>query len=379
MRVLVVTVVHTPHDARIHHRQIRALRDAGVAVTQIAPFSATGTDPAAGVAGVRAVDVPRAVGRHRLAALRAARRRIARLAPDHDLVLLHDPELVLAVAGRLRRLPPVVLDVHEDLVAALVDDRPWIPTPLRPLARLAARRLERASEDHLAGLLLAEASYQQRFRRDHPVVPNLPWLPVDPPPAGTEPRVVYVGRLSVGRGAHELIAVGDALRAADVRRGAQGPAIHLEVAGAADADVLPALRAANDRGALVWHGYLPNDRAMALVRGSIAGLSLLHDLPNYRGSMPTKVVEYLAHGVPAITTPLPEAVALVRAADAGVVVEVGDVDATVAAIRRFADDAEVRLRAGAAGRAYVRTHRSWDARTDAFVTHLQRVAAVDRP
>ena len=51
---------------------------------------------------------------------------------------------------------------------------------------------------------------------------------------------------------------------------------------------------------------------MATIDGALAGLSLLRDLPNYRGSMPTKVVEYLAHGVPAITTPLPLAREIVQ-------------------------------------------------------------------
>jgi len=36
--------------------------------------------------------------------------------------------------------------------------------------------------------------------------------------------------------------------------------------------------------------------------------------------MPTKVAEYMAHGVPVVTTPLPLAVELVSAADGGFVV-----------------------------------------------------------
>ena len=37
MRVVVCTIVHHPADARIYHRQIRALLDAGHEVTYIAP------------------------------------------------------------------------------------------------------------------------------------------------------------------------------------------------------------------------------------------------------------------------------------------------------------------------------------------------------
>ena len=42
MRVLICTVVHHPADARIYHRQIRALLEAGHQVTYIAPFGEPG-------------------------------------------------------------------------------------------------------------------------------------------------------------------------------------------------------------------------------------------------------------------------------------------------------------------------------------------------
>jgi len=102
VRVVVCTIVHHPSDARIYHRQIRALLEAGHQVTYIAPvvaekFSAERTGPEAQVIGV-----PRAVGRNRLGALRAARRELARQADSADLLLIHDPELLLA-------LPPTLI------------------------------------------------------------------------------------------------------------------------------------------------------------------------------------------------------------------------------------------------------------------------------
>ncbi|MFA9446044.1 glycosyltransferase [Egicoccus sp. AB-alg6-2] len=374
MRVLIVTTVHTPLDARIHHRQIRALVAAGVEVTYAAPWSATETDPGEAVAGVRTLDLPRATGRRRVTAVRAARRLLGRVARAHqggfDLVVLHDPELVAAVVGRLDRLPPVVLDVHEDLVGSL-PDRPWVPSALRPLAARLARRLESWAERHLH-LLLAEDAYRHRFTRPHPVVPNLPWLPdAAPPDAGTEERVVYVGRVSRFRGAEELIALAGRLHAGG------GP--HVEVVGAADADVVDALRAADGRGELTWHGYLPNERALDRVRGAVAGLSLLHDVPNYRGSMPTKVVEYLSLGVPAITTPLPAARDLVTAAGAGIVVPFADADAAAAAVLELAADRERCAALGAAGRRHVAEHHSWDAVAPGFVEQLRQWAEQQRP
>ena len=78
MRVLVVTVVHDPQDARIRHRELRSIQDTGHDVTFAAPFTAYGrTAPD----GVTMIDLPRAVGRRRLAAVRAARAVIRRESP----------------------------------------------------------------------------------------------------------------------------------------------------------------------------------------------------------------------------------------------------------------------------------------------------------
>src|SRR5690606_16009188 len=138
--VLVVTVVHHPDDARIRHRQIQALLEAGWRVTYAAPFADYGLTRPVGVPGLDPVELPRASGRHRLPALRAARRLLRERAPRHDVVLLHDPELLLALGGL--SLDHVVWDVHEDTAAAL-EVRPWVPDPLRRPAAWAVRALER--------------------------------------------------------------------------------------------------------------------------------------------------------------------------------------------------------------------------------------------
>ncbi len=129
--MLIVTVVHDPDDARIRYRQLTALLAAGIEVTYAAPFEATHRRPPD---GVTALELPRAAGRQRFTAIAAARRLLHRIGPEHDLVLLHDPELLLAVPGLDRHRPPLVVwDVHEDTAAAL-RMKSWLPRPARPVA-----------------------------------------------------------------------------------------------------------------------------------------------------------------------------------------------------------------------------------------------------
>ncbi|GAA3305162.1 glycosyltransferase [Streptomyces cinereospinus] len=362
MRILVVTVVHHPEDARILHREIAALTERGHRVVYAAPFGARGVVPRPGVEGV---DLPRAAGRDRAAALRAARALLAGRGPEADVVLLHDPELLLALPGTLRRwrrsgrAPVTVWDVHEDTAAALTMKR-WLPAALRPPLRVAVRAAERLAERHVR-LLLAEEAYQDRFRRAHPVVPNLPTVPAAPPaPPGTD-RVVYLGHLSRARGALDLVETARLL----------APEVRVEVIGPADADVRDALAEAGRAGVLDWHGYLPNDLALARLSGALAGLSLLHDQPNYRHSRPTKVVEYMAHGVPVVTTPNPLAAGLVRRHRCGLVVPYGDPAAAARAVRRLRTEPRLRLDAAACGRAAALAELDWAERSAGFADLLE--------
>jgi glycosyltransferase involved in cell wall biosynthesis len=365
-RLLIVTVVHRPDDARILHRQLRTLRDDGFEVTYAAPWTTFGVEAPAGLA---TRDLPRAHGRHRLDALRAARQLLHDEADGFDLVLLHDPELLIAarLAG-ITDLPPVVWDVHEDTAVAL-GDREWIPGPLRSLLAVAVRRLERWAERHVH-LLLAEDGYRPRFRRVHPVIRNHPWARDRPAPdrdaaesarpAQAPWRVLYVGRLSRGRGLRELLALPRLL----------GTGYRVELAGPVDGDVADDLGAAVADGSVVWHGFVPNDRLPQLLDGALVGLSLLTDDPNYRVSMPSKVVEYLAHGVPVVATPLPAVVTLLEGEGGGTLVPFEDAAAAAGAIRAIAEDAPLRVRLVREGLAAAQV-RTWEVEGTRLSTTLR--------
>lgn len=373
MRVLVATVVHHPEDARILHREIAALLEHGHQVTYAAPFAARGVRPRPRP-GLEGVDLPRAVGRDRRTALREARRVLAERGARADVVLLHDPELLLALPGLRRGWragggpgPAVVWDVHEDTAAAIAMKR-WVPRALRPPVRAVVRAAERIAERRIH-LLLAEDAYQRRFRRTHPVVLNLATVPLSPPKPPGADRAVYLGQISRGRGAEDLIAMARLLH----------PEVRVEAIGAADGDVRGLLEAADRDGVLRWHGFLPNDQALARLDGALVGLSLLRDEANYRHSRPTKVVEYMAYGIPVVTTPTPLAAALVRANDCGIVVDFRDPRAAADAVRRLREDAGLRRAQGRRGRAAAAAGLNWPVHAEVFAGHLEGWASARAP
>jgi glycosyltransferase involved in cell wall biosynthesis len=371
---LVLTVVHNPEDSRIWQRQLKALIAAGWDVTYAAPFVAFGVEvqqsfPAVGGRGsLRCIDVPRASSRRRFRAWRAARMIMRSLAQDHDVVLVHDPELLLAAAGlRMRNL---TWDVHEDPAAAL-QVKSWMPALLRRPVAAAWRGAERVAERRHY-LLLAEHAYQQRFHQWHPVVANSVLVPKAITPAGDE-RVSYLGTVTMSRGCDTMIEVGRELR----RR--TGGAVTLEVIGEApDPEARQALQSATEAGYLSWLGFMRSEEALTRVSGSLAGLCLLRNLPNYRVSLSTKIVEYCALGVPVITTPLPLAVDLVRSEQIGFEVPWDDPGAVVDTILRLRADPALRLQIGINGHRVALREHDWNRLSTDFVRILDGVAKRQR-
>jgi glycosyltransferase involved in cell wall biosynthesis len=148
--------------------------------------------------------------------------------------------------------------------------------------------------------------------------------------------------------------------------------VETHIVGHADAASAGLLEQAQRDGVVTWHGYLPNEQALSVLEGATAGLSLLRDEPNYRHSRPTKVYEYLARGVPVITTPLPEAVYVVQESAGGVVVDFDDAEAVASQVRKLLDDDQLRQRMAQSGREWVATHANWSLDQEIFTAALTK-------
>ena len=355
MRVLVVTCSHSGGDARIVHRQARHLLNEGHDVTLIAPIP---VDLSADPVGLVRVSVPRARNLRRFRSWLACHKEVTAVRHKHDVLLIHDPEL-LPILCKSRRIIPIVWDVHEDFVAS-VTDRKWVLPILRKPTQLLIRLLQHWAKNNVA-LILAEHSYLDTFPQGK-VIPNSPWV-IDSPVSGVDtfPRVVYVGRLSRNRGLFDLIDLGHEL---------QGE-IRVELIGEVDTGLLDHLNAAVSAGYVTWQGGLANPRALNAVRGALAGISLLHNHPNYTHSLPTKILEYWAQGVPVVTTPLPIAVELIEATGGGEIIQFGDITECGKILRRWRDNPTLREKAANSGREYILENNNWNTDGQEFAIFLQ--------
>ncbi len=339
-RILVLSTVHQAEDPRIRRRTVAVLADEHD-VRYVTP-------PPGPVDAAAFTWRPLHGGRVRR--WFTAAREILR--GDVDLVSLHDPETIpLGLAASLLRRRAVVVDVHED-VPDQIRTKPWLPAPLRgPLAGLAAGLLRLA--ERVTTITLAEPNYAHLFARRHPVLPNYPDPDGLPAPAPSEGAVVYVGDVTEARGA--LLAV-EAVGALPEPRpplrliGRCAPALARRLAA----------RGAELGVAVDLPGFLPHPEAMAAATRAAVGLSPLADLPNYRHSLPTKTLEYLALGVPVLASDLPGTAEVLDGLPGVALVAPEDVTAWRDALAESLADPD-RRRAAREGAEAVRARFRWPA------------------
>ncbi len=266
----------------------------------------------------------------------------------YEVASLHDPEMLPAGIAAALLGRTVVFDVHENVPAQL-RTKDWIPGVFRrPLAWLVARML-RIAEKRLA-ITLAEEGYRELFSGTHPVFPN--YLVGQPPPPQDpdgEVGVVYLGDVTEARGL--LLAV-EAVAAAGATRmtvmGRCKPAFRSQLVATAEREGLD----------LVFHGFVDPDEALRISARALLGLSPLLDTPNYRASLPTKVLEYLAVGIPTVASDLPGTRRVVGEKPGVTLVAPGDVGAWQVAVAAVLADPGQRA-AARAGAAAIRASYVW--------------------
>ena len=315
--LLVLTAVHHPDDVRIRRKLIEALRsewNITYACREPGPSRRTG------------IEVRLLTGGRVLRNLRALR---IILRQEYDVLALHDPETLPAglLATWFRR-KKVVFDVHENIPAQILT-KDWLPKWSRRLVSRIAHSLLRLAERSMA-MTLAERGYAPLFRGSHPTFENLL-------PAGSLPRtegdgvgLVYLGDITEARGIFMLIRA--------VGRGIPGAELTL-IGPCSEGTERRVLDLADECDVAVeLAGRLEHNAALGRVAEARLAVSPLLDIPNYRMSMPTKLLEYLAVGVPVVTSDLQGTRATVEGLEGVVLVAAGDVDGWASALRTAMKD-----------------------------------------
>ena len=243
---------------------------------------------------------------------------LQRLHPN--IVIVHAPELLplTLLWQRLGQGRKFLYDIRENYALNITTQRVYQSLTQRWLAA-GLRWVETQAARHAAGLILAEASYSDElpFLTERPasrvVVLENKYQPAPAEslptharllPAPTEAlQLLYSGTISELNGVWEAIALTEQLH-----RAWPGGARLTIIGFCQQPELLQALRTkvADHPAWLTLIGgadLVPHERIVAQIGHSHIGLLAYRQHPSTERCRPTKLFEYLAHGLPIISTP----------------------------------------------------------------------------
>ena len=332
--ILLASVLKPVDDTRMHGKFARTLAAMGAPVA-VAGRASAGAHSEPGITPYPLWQGSRLSLARLLAQVRYWRL-LRRLRPA--FVVVHAPELLpLTLLWRaLEGGREFIYDIRENYALNVRTQQVYRGLARRALAA-GLRWVEGAAARRAAAVLLAEASYAGELPFLRALSPGRVLVlenkyqpapgealppPARPVPATTEPlRLLFSGTISVLNGVWEAIALARALRAAwpggavlTIIGFCQQPALlrELQAVAAAESPWLTLVGGA---------GLVPHTRIVAAMEQAHLGLLPYQPHPSTARCRPTKLFEYLAHGLPVLVPNNPLWTSAVRAHGAGLVVD----------------------------------------------------------
>lgn len=354
IRVVHITTVHRPFDARIFHKQCVSLARAGFDVTLI-----QGGETDEVRENVKIVPLGLIEGRIRRTTVGVWRAAMIARRLRADVVHFHDIELIWA--GLLLKLigtAVVIYDVHED-VAKDLQDKAYLPQWARWPISLGVRLFEWLACKMLDHASAATSAIAARFPpefvtliRNTPIVGEM--ARAEMPDFTDRPmRAVYLGGLAAFNGP---LAMVNAFALLPDRLGAR-----LTLGGVwPDPDVEARTKSLAGWSYVDFVGWVDRKDVGSVFAQSRCGLILYEPTPNVIESEPNKFFECMSAGLPIIVSNFPIWRRLIEQIGCGICVDPGDYQAIADAITWIMDNPHEAQAMGARGREAVLGGYNWD-------------------
>jgi glycosyltransferase involved in cell wall biosynthesis len=364
-RIVHFTTVHSRDDTRIFSKQCVSLAKAGYHVELIAPGDG---------ASIKTEEItcrPLNVPRNRMLRMTLGQIRMlgAVLASRADIFHFHDPELlptglILRLLGRR-----VIFDSHEH-IARDMGEKAWLPAFVRPLARAFGRLLECSADRFMSAVVVTTPGMRTAYPSGRTVLlRNLPKREEFSSTASWHGRgsiVCYVGLVSEFRGSRQIARLADLTSARVV------------VAGRLPENERLKLCAEPGWQKVDYRGSVDRQGVVTLLSTAQVGLATLLPMRNFDDSIPTKLLEYLAAGIPVVASDFTSWRELTEGRDCVIFVDPLDDKAIARAVNELLADPGRAQRMGSLGRDLVMERYVWEREFEALLalySHLLNNAA----
>lgn len=367
-----LTSVHEPTDTRIFHKECKTLAASKYEVVLIAPHARDEW-----VDGVRIRAVPEPKGRLERMLRTTWRVYRAATAENASVYHFHDPELI--GVGLLLKLrgKKVIYDVHEDLPRQILS-KEWIPKWLRIGIAAVSEAAEGVAAKIFDRIVTVTETIAARFPaektvivKNYPIIDELVTESVCPH-AQRPLHITYVAAgITTVRGISEMVqAMGLLPQQADTR---------LILAG----HISPAQLRDEVRELQGWQrvkeaGYLGRAEVKALLSHVRAGLVTHHPIINYVDSLPVKMFEYMAAGIPVISSDFPLWREIVEGSDCGLCVDPLSPGQIAEAIQWIIEHPQEAQRMGENGQRAVGERYNWNREAIKLVAVYEGLSVMTR-
>lgn len=322
-KVLVISSVHPWNDTRIFHRQVQSLVKLGYQVYLIA--IETNKKCGKDTPYLKQALLKRKKLILRWQHFRQVLKKIKQENPD--VIHLHDPELLFLVP-RIRKISQakIIFDMHEDFPAALASKQiagmPFKPSWIEKYKHYEKRRLQQVD-----GLIYAEKYYKELYclpEIKQVDILNYPHL-VKHSKSNKFQRftMVYAGAIHEIRGLKEMLELTYRLHQKKYN-------IQLILIGKVPSHLEDYVVTFIQENALedvvLLKGRLDYTEVQKYYERSHLGLALLHSEPNYLGSLPTKLFEYMAFQLPFLASDFPKWASMIHENKSGLAVPYNHLD-----------------------------------------------------
>ncbi|MFA5386569.1 MAG: glycosyltransferase family 4 protein [Candidatus Paceibacterota bacterium] len=296
-KICILTSVHSALDIRIFHKEAKTLANADYSVVLIAQHNKEEI-----ISGIKIIPLSRP--KNRFCRIFFLTKKVYGLALEQkaDIYHFHDPEfLPWAVKLKRKTGAKIIYDVHENVPKQILS-KYWIPNILKGFIALLVNVLEKFYARKMDRIIVATENISERFPREKTeVIRNFPdfskinnILPIDY--NKKLPIVLYQGGIVEIRGIRQIVAAAGTLK----------EKIELWLIGSfSPANFRKEILTKKTEAYIKYKGYLPFEKMCRFLKRADIGLVLFLPEPNHIESLPNKIFEYMAAGIPVIASNFP--------------------------------------------------------------------------
>lgn len=352
MRICHLTSVHDHTDIRIFIKECRSLALAGYEVHFVVPEA-----PDTNIDGVQIHGIVKEAG-SRLKRMTATVNGVLKkgLEIDADVYHFHDPELIPVGLQLKRKGKKVIYDVHEDVPRQILTKN-WIPKAFRKVISKSFELLENFAAKRFDFIITATPYILERFLtlgcraqdiKNYPLLNELKME--DCNWSEKEDTVCYMGGISVIRGIREMVTAQSYLENITILLGG-----HFT-----DTAEKTALEGMNGWEKVKELGFLNRKEVKETYQKSKAGIIVEHPTPNHQHALPIKMFEYMAAGIPVISSDIPLWRDIVEGSQCGICVDPFNPNEIAEAIEWIISHPQDAENMGRNGRKAVETTFNWE-------------------